>query len=360
MSNQECEIKDSTFIPNAEDLDATLQHLIIQSKAHGYITYDELNAVLPSGISSSERMDDILNMFSKAGIHVVVDPKNEEDAEDIQECDNFNENEEEGEASRGNINEDLGRADDPVRMYLREMGSVELLSREGEIAIAKRIEASREIMIQGLCLSPITMNAITEWGRSLRDGQMLLRDVIDLDSTYNQMIEQHDDENKSRYGYHAAPEETIQDPPSTNKVAHANLAPVTQDKESNKESDAHSPDIDASDDEAEEDETALSLTAMERLLKPEALSQLEMIEKAYESFEKVRRQRFTAFKKGTQPSDRLEKRYIKQREAVTSLMKNRPTHPKLYRLFSREDSHDKQGLVAARKSASTAGRACRY
>ncbi|MBW4036956.1 MAG: RNA polymerase sigma factor RpoD, partial [Proteobacteria bacterium] len=163
---------------------ASVKRLIAKGKERGYITFDELNAVLPSDQNSSEQIEDVMSMLSEMGIQVVEG----EEAEDTETAPAAEKEEEaveaDEEAPAGNISESSGsRTDDPVRMYLREMGTVELLSREGEIAIAKRIEAGRDMMIGGLCESPLTFRAIISWHEALKDGKMLLRDVIDLEAT---------------------------------------------------------------------------------------------------------------------------------------------------------------------------------
>src|ERR1700719_1104454 len=163
--------------PLLDSVAAAIKRMLARGKERGYVTYDELNAALPPDQVSSEQIEDTMTMLSELGVNVIENEESEEPATpDAEEGD--------GEV-RGNLDDDdIGRTDDPVRMYLREMGSVELLSREGEIAIAKRIEAGREMMIGGICESPLTMRAIIAWRDALNDGKMLLRDVIDLDATY--------------------------------------------------------------------------------------------------------------------------------------------------------------------------------
>ena len=159
--------------------DAAVKKMIKRAKQRGFVTYDELNEVLPSAEVSSEQIEDTWAMLAEMGINVV---ESEEETDDTSET-----------ATRAQAGlpmkverttEPVDRTDDPVRMYLREMGSVELLSREGEIAIAKRIEAGREAMIHGLCESPLTFQAIIIWRDELNEGRILLRDIIDLDATY--------------------------------------------------------------------------------------------------------------------------------------------------------------------------------
>ena len=162
-----------------------VKRLIAKGKERGYITFDELNAVLPSEQNSSEQIEDVMAMLSEMGIQVVESEEAEDPEAPAAKADKAeSEEEKESDEPTGNVDEaNLGRTDDPVRMYLREMGSVELLSREGEIAIAKRIEAGRDMMIGGLCESPLTFRAIITWHESLKAGRMLLRDIVDLEAT---------------------------------------------------------------------------------------------------------------------------------------------------------------------------------
>ena len=162
--------------PLLDSVAAAIKRMLARGKERGYVTYDELNAALPPDQVSSEQIEDTMTMLSEQGITVIESEESEEVA--AAEGD-----EGDGEI-RGNLDdEDIGRTDDPVRMYLREMGSVELLSREGEIAIAKRIEAGREAMIAGLCESPLTFQAIIIWRDELNEGKVFLRDIIDLEAT---------------------------------------------------------------------------------------------------------------------------------------------------------------------------------
>src|SRR5215217_2934116 len=173
--------------PLIDQNDAAVKKLIKVAKKRGYVTYEELNAVLPADETSSEQIEDFMSMFSEMGINVV-------DEDEVEETEVEKDEEDTGTevapssgtalANTSNTKSGSDRTDDPVRMYLREMGSVELLSREGEIAIAKRIEAGRETMIEGLCESPLTFQAIIIWREQLAQGEILLRDIIDLEATY--------------------------------------------------------------------------------------------------------------------------------------------------------------------------------
>jgi RNA polymerase primary sigma factor len=170
--------------------DAAVKTLIRSAKKRGYVTHDQINSVLPSEEVNSEQIEDVLAMFSEMGVNVVETEEASEEGEEQRE-----EPDEEGESGKlvevqqkvsvkSEAKEPTERTDDPVRMYLREMGSVELLSREGEIAIFKRIETGREAMIAGLCESPLTFQAIIIWRDELNEGKVFLRDIIDLEATY--------------------------------------------------------------------------------------------------------------------------------------------------------------------------------
>src|SRR5215475_13159437 len=172
--------------PLMDGFSAAVKKMIARGKERGYITYDELNAALPQTEMSSEQIEDTMAMLNEIGINLVESDEQEETAQPEKAATTTPAAaEEEEERASGNLDDaDIGRTDDPVRMYLREMGSVELLSREGEIAIAKRIEAGRDMMIGGIAESPLTYIALLDWRERLGRGEMLLRDIIDLDATY--------------------------------------------------------------------------------------------------------------------------------------------------------------------------------
>src|SRR3954452_3020247 len=179
-------------LPLLDLSDAAVKKMIKQAKKRGYVTHEQLNAVLPSEEVSSDQIEDIYSMLNEMGINVVEQEEGADDEEpkpaDAEEDDDDSDGElvEAKPKALATVEkkEPSERTDDPVRMYLREMGSVELLSREGEIAIAKRIEAGREAMIAGLCESPLTFQAIIIWRDELNDGKVFLRDIIDLEATY--------------------------------------------------------------------------------------------------------------------------------------------------------------------------------
>src|SRR5579883_2812288 len=248
--------EEATEGPMADGLAPAVRKMIARGKERGYITYDELNAALPPEEYSSEQIEDTMSMLSEQGVNVVESEEGEEPAERPAA-------EDESADARGNIDDDdIGRTDDPVRMYLREMGSVELLSREGEIAIAKRIEAGREMMIGGICESPLTMRAIIAWRDALNDGKMLLRDVIDLDATYGN---------------------------SAFEAESANLAEGGAEAEGGSEGDGEEM-ATAEGGEESEEEASISLSAMEATLKPQVLATFDTIAKTYKKLHKVQEQ----------------------------------------------------------------------
>src|SRR5205807_703227 len=187
--------KDAPETPDSPLLDlsdAAVRKMIKSAKKRGYVTYEQLNAVMPSEEVTSEQIEDTLAMLNEMGINVIEQEESEQEESEEPRAEEPEEEEPDGELvevvrttpAKPEKTEPAERTDDPVRMYLREMGSVELLSREGEIAIAKRIEAGREAMIAGLCESPLTFQAIIIWRDELNEGKVFLRDIIDLDATY--------------------------------------------------------------------------------------------------------------------------------------------------------------------------------
>jgi RNA polymerase primary sigma factor len=250
---------------------AAVKKMIAQARERGYITYDQLNQVLPPEQVSSEQIEDVMSMLSEMGINIIEDEEDaEEDDGKAKDLVAINDNKEVATASSDK--EKLDRTDDPVRMYLREMGSVELLSREGEIAIAKRIEAGRNTMIAGLCESPLTFQAITIWRDELLSEDILLRDVIDLDATFGNQMEGDE-----------------QEPIVTNGVA-----PVKPEAASEPELDADGNPITSDDDDDDDDGANMSLAAMEAALKPKVLEMLDRIADDYVELAQMQDDRMSA------------------------------------------------------------------
>jgi RNA polymerase primary sigma factor len=268
---------------------AAVKRLIARGKERGYITFDELNAILPPDQNSSEQIEDVMANFSEMGIQVVESEESEDGEAPVVKAEKTDEAEEE--EPTGNVDEaSLGRTDDPVRMYLREMGSVELLSREGEIAIAKRIEAGRDMMIGGLCESPLTFKAIISWHDQLKAGRMLLRDIVDLEATQGAGA--------------PAPDGSVAPDPAATNGSGGNGVAVTMDA---------SDDIDG-DDEGEG--PGISLSALEEKLKPEVLATFEEIEGLYKKLHKMQHRRLETMTSGEEVTTRSEKTYERQREEL--------------------------------------------
>ncbi|MBX6369075.1 MAG: RNA polymerase sigma factor RpoD [Rhodospirillales bacterium] len=260
--------------PLLDSVAAAIKKMVARGKERGYVTYDEVNAALPPDQVSSEQIEDTLAMLSELGINVIEGEESEEPQAAAEETDGESE-------ERGNLaDEDVGRTDDPVRMYLREMGSVELLSREGEIAIAKRIEAGREMMIGGICESPLTIRALIGWRDALNAGRMLLRDIIDLDATYGS--------------------------------ANGNDGQGSEDSPEAEEG--------AGGGEEDGEEAAISLSAMEAQLKPQVLAKLDHIADLYKKLHKLQEQRLAAIQKGETLPAATEKRYEKLKSDMVEAM----------------------------------------
>ncbi|WEK05244.1 MAG: RNA polymerase sigma factor RpoD [Candidatus Devosia phytovorans] len=261
--------------------DAAVKKLIKVAKKRGYVTYEELNAVMPSDEVSSEQIEDFMSMFSDMGINVV-------DEDEVEETEVEKDEEDQGQevatstgtavASTSNTKSGSDRTDDPVRMYLREMGSVELLSREGEIAIAKRIEAGRETMIEGLCESPLTFQAIIIWRDQLAQGEILLRDIIDLEATYAGPDAKQAAPDMSA-AYQAPKPEAVAEKP---KAAPAPKRASSGDSDDDYvPEEPQAPQDPAPDEDDDEYENALSLSAMEAELKPQVVETFDRIANAY-------------------------------------------------------------------------------
>ncbi|MEY4983854.1 MAG: hypothetical protein RIR62_2120 [Pseudomonadota bacterium] len=242
---------------------AAVKKMIADARERGYITIEALNAVLPPDQASSEQIEDVMSMLSEMGINVIEDDEAEEGepaGELVEAASGSREI-----AVVGAQAETLDRTDDPVRMYLREMGSVELLSREGEIAIAKRIEAGRNTMIAGLCESPLTFQAITIWRDELLNEDILLRDVIDLEATFGRSLDGDDD----------------MEGPDLEGVeidASAPRRPTSAEPELDADG---NPILRAEEDDEDDEASNMSLAAMENALKPKVLETLEIIARDY-------------------------------------------------------------------------------
>jgi RNA polymerase primary sigma factor len=308
--------------PLIELNDASIKKLIARAKRRGVITYDELNEALPSGEMSPDQIEDIQTALSEMGVQIV---ESDEDAVDPEEppVDEVDEPDPVGDAPLvEKRKETIERTDDPVRMYLREMGAVELLSREGEIAIAKRIEAGRDTMILGLCESPITFHAIILWSEALNLGEMQLREILDLDAMLSKepapeaMSEDGDDDEDGEISEKTAgpsykEEEDVEEEPE---------ADADEEDEDGIERRARRPV------EEDEEDNTLSLAQMEAQLKPEALEKFAAITALFKKFEKIQAERLDALGAGNALSPAKEKQYQALREELTAQVESVQFH----------------------------------
>jgi RNA polymerase primary sigma factor len=297
--------------------EASIKKLIAKAKRRGYITVDELNEALPQDEMSSEQIEDVMSAISEMGVNIVETDEDaaEEDAEgDAEEA--AAEEDGDGSDDSGHVPEKkkaatTERTDDPVRMYLREMGAVELLSREGEIAIAKRIEAGRDTMIQGLCESPITFHAIIQWSEALNNGEMQLREILDLDAMLSKEppVEKMEEENEEA---------------DSGEISEATAGPSFKEEEEPEEEE-EDPELDEDGEprtrrreEEEEEDNTLSLAQMEAALKPEALERFARIADLFKKFEKLQADRVDVLGRGEAFPAAKEKKYEELREQLTA------------------------------------------
>tara|TARA_Y100001970_G_scaffold187325_1_gene227896 strand:- start:8488 stop:10530 length:2043 start_codon:yes stop_codon:yes gene_type:complete len=309
--------EESSDGPLLDSLTASVKKLVTAGKERGYITYDEFNLALPHDEVSSEQIEDTMTMLSEMGISLVEN----EESEESPEAQASETNDEKANRLANAADEDLGRTDDPVRMYLREMGSVELLSREGEIAIAKRIEAGRHAMIGGIFESPLTIAAIVEWNEALKDETALLREIIDLDATYSATV----------IGPNQNAGEILPFQPSSDSMEkndqeddeednEPNLAENDNDEENSEaEGDEDSSSDDNVDDEFEEGN--VSLVAMEDAVRDEVMANLQKIAPIYKKFNRLQDQRIDLTLSGEDLSPSQKKRFEKLRKELNAELK---------------------------------------
>jgi RNA polymerase primary sigma factor len=303
---------DGSDAPLIDLNDASIKKLIARAKRRGVITVDELNEALPQDQMSADQIEDIMAAISEMGVNIVetdddAAESEEQAVDEVEEVDNP--------ADRPDLvkkKEIIERTDDPVRMYLREMGAVELLSREGEIAIAKRIESGRDTMILGLCESPITFHAIIMWSDALNAGEMQLREILDLDAMLSKepapeaMAEDNDEEadgeiSEKTAGPSFKEEEDVEEEPE-----------AEEEEDDGVERRARRPV------EEEEEDNTLSLAQMEAQLKPEALEKFALITQIFKKFEKTQANRLEALGLGNDFPAAKEKQYHALREELTA------------------------------------------
>ncbi|BDI61050.1 RNA polymerase sigma factor RpoD [Qipengyuania nanhaisediminis] len=303
--------------------EASVKKLMTKAKKKGYITYDELNAALPSGEMSPDQIEDIQTALSEMGVQIV---ENDEEAEaeaeqeaEVEEMQVEGDKKKDAKTAAKPAAKKTGtgeRTDDPVRMYLREMGAVELLSREGEIAIAKRIEAGRDMMIMGLCESPITFHAIIQWSEALNNEDMQLREILDLDA----MLSKEPPPDKMEE------ENEEDDGEISEETAGPTIVDDDEESDSDSEDDEDGEEGGAKKEEEEEEDNTLSLAQMEAALKPEAIERFARITKLFKTFEKLQAERVETIAAGGEFPKAKEKKYEKLGEELTAEVESMQFH----------------------------------
>src|SRR5438309_4699282 len=279
--------KDGGDAPLLDLNEASIKKLVARAKKRGYVTYDELNDALPQDQMSSEQIEDVMSALNELGVQVVENEERDEDEEGGERAAepeiDASDDDGTGEGERYIVEkkkETVDRTDDPVRMYLREMGAVELLSREGEIAIAKRIEAGRDTMIWGLCESPITFNAIIDWSNALNEGRMQLREILDLEAMLSKgpTAEQLTETEEGGENAEGEISEKVAGPSikEEEEVADQPEAEVNEDDEDMVERRTQPQPA-----EEDDEDNTLSLAQMEETLKPSALEKFAAITSLY-------------------------------------------------------------------------------
>ncbi len=338
-NNQDLYTADDAEITAGDVMSVAIKRLIAKGKSVGYISMDELNKALPEGKISSDRIEDIMSAISEMGINIVSEDT-DIDAENSEDNDEYNEDSDTEESSNLDAKE-LGRSDDPVRMYLKEMGLVELLSREGEIAISKRIEAGKNVMIGGLCESPLTLKAIASWRDELLAGEIQLRDIIDLEVVYG--------DDSEAIVYDDAEDSNVEDfEKVTNDINDNEFDEIDEDIDGDISDDLSSPmdidDLDETDDVSDDDsETSLDdnidgdashddvsessaainstpISAMESMLMEQVVETLNKISGYYDDLKKIQNQRMASVLAGRKISNSVENKYIKLKSELIELI----------------------------------------
>jgi RNA polymerase primary sigma factor len=345
---KEAEGAPDTPLPLLDLTDAGVKKMIKAAKKRGYVTYEQLNAVMPSEEVTSEQIEDTLSMLSEMGINVIeTEDAESEDGETEKATDEIADDDDDDDTGRSVVEakskalaaaekkEPSERTDDPVRMYLREMGSVELLSREGEIAIAKRIEAGREAMIAGLCESPLTFQAIIIWRDELNDGKVFLRDIIDLEATYagpdakqmQQPVVIGPDGKpivpQPGVAVPGAPHLQVVQPPAAPPAAPPSATPFKAKPDG--ETEEKDPGETAAESDYDEDddmEGSLSLAAIEAELKPKVLETFDNIADSFKRLRRLQEQDIQFRLRSTSLSPAQERKYKKLKEEIISEVKS--------------------------------------
>ncbi|WP_442678387.1 RNA polymerase sigma factor RpoD [Sphingomonas sp. ASY06-1R] len=315
---------DSGDAPLIDLNDSSIKKVFARAKKRGYITVDELNEALPQDQMTTDQIEDVMSALNEMGVNVVENEEAGEEGEQPQQAEEDEAEETTGDETVATFTatatkkETVDRTDDPVRMYLREMGAVELLSREGEIAIAKRIEAGRDTMIQGLCESPITFNAIIDWSTQLNEGTMQLREILDLDAMVSkgptaEQVEGAEDDTGEISEKSAGPSFKEEDEPEEAASADEDEDGLTERR------------VPRPSDDDDEDNT-LSLAQMEEQLKPQALEKFAAITALYKSFAKLQAKRVNALGMGDDFPKAEETKYQNLREELTAQVESVKFH----------------------------------
>ena len=292
--------------PLIDSTGAGVKKLLKKGKERGFVTYDELNAAVPSEQVSSEQIEDTLARLSELGINVVED----EDSDETPAAPAQNDNQANATSTVSSPDqEDLGRTDDPVRMYLREMGSVELLSREGEIEIAKRIEVGKEQMISGLCNSPLTQRAVLRWNDALKAELVLIRDIIDLEAAYAEIQDDIGHPDKSIQ---------IHEEKSSVKTRENNENKGDDEERENNEEDEDA-ERDRSDEDAS-DENNLSLSMMEEVVKPQVFETFSQVSSTYKKADKLRVKQLMSFRGPSEFKTSSKRRLQSHNDSLVELL----------------------------------------
>ncbi len=322
----------SSDAPLIDSLGSAVKRLIDKGRSRGFITVEELNKALPSERESSEHIEDIMTSISDMGISIISEADADGFDGEAVEDEDYGDDEDEG----GNFDEkELGRSDDPVRMYLKEMGSVELLSREGEIAIAKRIEAGKTVMIDGLCESPMTIKAIAAWRDELLNGSMQLRDIVDLEMMYGDDVDamafdEEDtgtNEDLDKVAQELDEKENLDDIDEEDLDDDMELEGAVDEEEEDDGAESLSDDGESHDVGGEEDDmdggsgrSSASITAMEEALKEPVLEILTRISSYYDDLKKIQNQRVEAILGGKKVAPDVEKKYLEVKKDLVELM----------------------------------------
>jgi RNA polymerase primary sigma factor len=323
--------EDGADDPLLDTINAAIKKMIARGKERGYVTVDEISDALPQDEVSSEQIEDTMAMLSEMGINV-VESEESEDAVDKavngQTSGDAAPAAETAPATTTTSTSEMGYTDDPVRMYLREMGRVELLSREGEIAIAKRIEAGRDRMIRGICESPLTLRAIVEWRDLLADNRVLLRDIIDLEGTYAGPDANNNAANNANHNSNnpnnPANAQNAQAHQAGGKPAGAAEKPSKATARGEGEEEATTEGDDGDDDD--DAEANMSLSAMEQALLPEVMVTFDKLAKAYVKLRKVQDENLGAKLVGDEPAPAARKRYEKINREIYELVSSVKLH----------------------------------